>query len=100
MISLILRRQLGAIEPEIRRVWLSTVEKSPSVSLVGTRLRDVEDKGSTAGRHSVETLHRLVIEIHDWINVESGPGVALSPHQRRVLERAESLCLRQGRAVR
>lgn len=98
--SLALRRQLTAIEPEIRRVWLSTVAKSPNVSLMGTTLRNVEDKGGVAGRHSVETLHRLVIEIHDWLNVESSPGFELPPEQRRTLDRAESLCLRQGRAVR
>lgn len=98
--SLALKRQLKSIEPEIRRVWLTTVARSPGVSLVGTTPRDVEGRRSAAGRQSVETVHRLVIEIHDWLNVESGPSFELPARQRKILERAEKLCLRQGRASR
>ncbi|TYC96603.1 hypothetical protein FQ377_13845 [Arthrobacter echini] len=96
--SLSLRRQLAQIEPDIRRVWLTTVAKSPGVSLVGTTLQDVQREGRS-GRQSLETIHRLVIEIHDWLNVASGLDFELTPVQREALNRAEMLCLRQGRAT-
>lgn len=97
--SLSLRRQLARIEPDIRGVWLTTVARSPSVSLIGTTLQDVQREGRSGDR-SLETVHRLVIEIHDWLNVESGPDFKLTPAQREALECAETLCLRQGRAIK
>jgi hypothetical protein len=98
--GLILQKQLRAIEPEIRRIWLMTVAESPSVSLVGTTLQQVKERHGPAGPSSVDTLHRLVIEIHDWLNVENHNGFELCPKQRTILRRAESLCLKQRGAVR
>ncbi|WDF35049.1 hypothetical protein PTW37_17010 (plasmid) [Arthrobacter agilis] len=97
--SISLRRKLARIEPDIRSVWLTTVAKSPTVSLVGTTFQDVQHEG-WSGRRSLETVHRLVIEIHDWLNVESSSDLELTPAQREALERAETLCLRQGRAIK
>ena len=98
--GLILQKQLRAIEPEIRHMWLMTVAESPSVSLVGTTLQQVKEKHGPVGPCSVDTLHRLVIEIHDWLNVENHNGFELCPRQRTILRRAESLCLKQRGAVR
>lgn len=92
------RREVQELEPQVKALWLSTVALAPAVSLLGTTAGAVAKGPEKTTRNATDTLHRLVIEIHDWLNVSGQP--ALSPEHRSALARAEALCLKQGRAVR
>ncbi|MCC9176841.1 hypothetical protein [Arthrobacter sp. zg-Y750] len=92
------RRQIQELEPQVKALWLSTVAMAPAVSLLGTTAGSVAAGPEKTARDATDTIHRLVIEIHDWMNVSGQP--ALSVEHQSVLARAEALCLQQGRAVR
>lgn len=90
------RRQIRVLEPRLRAVWLATVAQTPAVSLVGTTAQSVtaghgKSRGSTA-----DTIHRLVIEIHDWMDLSGNQG-QMSAADRNTVNQAEAFCLKQGR---
>lgn len=94
-----LRRQVLVIEPKIRRIWLSTVAKNPAVSLVGsTAISPIPVKGLPTSV-ATDGIHRMVIEIHDWINVNRCSRDAVSAGGWEILREAESLCLQQGKVI-
>ncbi|MCC9195652.1 hypothetical protein QNO08_14650 [Arthrobacter sp. zg-Y820] len=93
-----IRRQIGAVEPQVTALWLATVAKTPAVSLVGTTAPTL-NAGPQNTREATDSLHRLVIEIHDWINVNGDSAAGLSPAALAALKQAEALCLRQRKAL-
>lgn len=90
------RKQVLTSEPEVRRIWLATVAKAPTVSLVkSTSTMDpVKEHGTST---TIDGIHRMVIEIHDWASVGDGIRTCFSDNDRAVLREAERLCLQQGR---
>lgn len=92
-------RYVRDIEPQVKAIWLSTVAKSPVVSLVGTTAQALAAEPEKSTRDATDAIHRLVIEIHDWMDVSQNSDLALSPDHRAVLKRAEALCLKQGRRI-
>ena len=93
------RRQIRVLEPRLRAVWLSTVAQTPAVSLVGTTAQSVADTHGKSMRNAEDTIHRLVIEIHDWMDLAENRGRQISPADRDVVSQAEALCLKQGRSL-
>lgn len=97
--DLSVRRQIRALEPRLRAVWLSTVAQTPAVSLVGTTAQSVTEAHRSGKRNTADTIHRLVIEIHDWMDLAENRGREMSPADKSVLNRAEALCLKQDRTI-
>ncbi|MET4058768.1 hypothetical protein ABIB35_000293 [Arthrobacter sp. UYP6] len=93
------RRQIRVLEPRLRAVWLATVAQSPAVSLVGTTEQSVTAGRDHSTRDTADTIHRLVIEIHDWMELQENRSRQISPADRDVVDRAEALCLKQGRSI-
>ncbi|WP_104160346.1 hypothetical protein [Arthrobacter sp. ZGTC212] len=93
------RRQIRVLEPRLRAVWLSTVAQTPAVSLVGTTAQSVTEGHRKRARNTADTIHRLVIEIHDWMDLSENRGQQMSPADRSVVNQAEALCLKQGRPL-
>ncbi|MDN3481905.1 hypothetical protein QMA10_08205 [Arthrobacter sp. APC 3897] len=91
------RRQIRVLEPRLREVWLATVAQTPAVSLVGTTAQSVTGAQRNRRRNTADTIHRLVIEIHDWMDLAENSGREMSPADRSVLNRAEALCLKHDR---
>ncbi|MDN3903290.1 MAB_1171c family putative transporter [Arthrobacter sp. YD2] len=94
------RREVRELEPQVKAIWLSTVALAPAVSLLGTTARSLESDREHTTRDATDAIHRRVIEIHDWLNVSGSTAPELSAEHQSVLERAEALCLKQGRSVR
>lgn len=97
--DLSIRRRIRVLEPQLREIWLGTVAQAPAVSLVGTAARSVTARSTKSTRDSADTIHRLVIEIHDWMDLAENRGRQLPAAQRSVVDEAEALCLQQGRSV-
>ena len=95
------RRQIQAVEPGLKSLWLRTVATAPAVSLVGTTAQSVKQAQEQSTRDASDTIHRLVIEIHDWLDANGGSSAEeeLSAPERALLEQAEALCLKQGRSL-
>lgn len=93
-----IRRQLRVVEPQLKALWNKTVARTPAVSLVGTGADTVAVPRKTA-RDATDVIHRLVIEIHDWLAVSGSPSPDLLPADAAVLRQAEALCLKQGRML-
>lgn len=93
------RRRIRVLEPQLTQIWLGTVAQAPAVSLVGTTARTVTARSARSTRGTADTIHRLVIEIHDWMDLAENRGRQLSAAQLCVVDEAEALCLKQGRSV-
>ncbi|WP_298044711.1 hypothetical protein [uncultured Citricoccus sp.] len=96
--SLQLRRRVLAVEPEVRRIWSSTVATTPSVSLVGARLQRAPAAQKLRTDQATDGMHRMLVEIHDYLNVTASSDI-LTAADWRCLDEAEALCLQQGRAL-
>lgn len=96
-----LRRQVQAVELELKSLWLRTVATAPAVSLVGTTAESVRQAQEQSTRDATDAIHRLVIEIHDWLDTSGGSERedGLSGSERDLLQQAEALCLKQGKSV-
>ncbi|WMY80060.1 DUF6545 domain-containing protein [Citricoccus sp. I39-566] len=90
-------RKIRAIEPEVHRLWTATVAQTPSVSLVGSG-RHVRTSPSRGPSQATERLHRMVVEIHDCLNVHGEAADRVSSADWKHLQDAETLCLRKGDA--
>ncbi len=95
--DLSVRRQIRRLEPRLRAVWLATVARTPAVSLVGTTAQSVTEGHGKGAGSAADTIHRLVIEIHDWMDLSENRGRQMSPADLSVVNQAEALCLKQGR---
>lgn len=91
-------RQIRDVEPALKALWLSTVAAAPAVSLVGTTAQTLAARRRGL-REATDAIHRLVIEIHDWMDVSGSADAVLSPADLAVLKQAEALCLQQGRTL-
>ncbi|WP_461169390.1 hypothetical protein [Arthrobacter sp. Z1-15] len=89
-------RQLRELEPQLKALWNRTVARTPAVSLMGTGADTVAVPRQSA-RETTDVIHRLVIEIHDWLAVSG--SAELSPDEAAALRKAEALCLKQGRML-
>jgi hypothetical protein len=96
--SLQLRRRVLAVEPEVRRIWSSTVATTPSVSLVGPRLQRTPAAQKLRTDQATDGMHRMLVEIHDYLNVTASSDILTAADWRR-LDEAEALCLQQGRSL-
>jgi hypothetical protein len=96
--SLRLRRRVLAVEPEVRRIWANTVATTPSVSLVGANLRGSPAAQELRTDQATEGLHRMLVEIHDYLNVTDSSDT-LTAADWRQLDEAEALCLQQGKPL-
>lgn len=92
-LSLRFRRRLHEVGPAIRSLWSRTVAGNVSISLAdpasGTELSEWDPRPN-----SIDSVHRMVIEIHDWMNLDTE---LLSDYERRMLATAEELCMQPGR---
>lgn len=87
------RRKIYVVEPGIRRLWGRTVAEHSSTSLV-TGAKPVESSGVEPAARTIGRMHRMVVEIHDWLNLHKS---SLSDADRRTLATAEELCMQPGR---
>lgn len=88
------RKRVFTIEPAIQRIWTKTAAKNPSVSLVGS----VQPKKSLPlqeNPRTVDRMHRMLVEIHDYLNVEPAAAARISAREWHQLEAAEELCLQR-----
>ncbi|WP_026821088.1 hypothetical protein [Arthrobacter castelli] len=91
--SLARARKAQKIEPRIRRIWARTVAEQSSLSLVsGTA--SMEDSEPERMARTIVRVHRMVVEIHDWVTFHKR---SLSERDRRTLAAAEELCMQPGR---
>lgn len=97
--SLQLRRKVLAVEPEVRRIWNMTVAKNPSVSLVGTNLPGTPVVRKLGTAIATDGMHRMLVEIHDYLNIEDATTERLSSDDWRKLDEAEALCLQRRGAI-
>lgn len=93
-----IKRQIRQLGPPLKALWRKTVARTPDVSLMGSAADTATVPRRTA-RDATDAIHRLVIEIHDWLAVTGKPGAELSAADTAVLREAEALCLKQGRAL-
>jgi hypothetical protein len=91
-----LNRQLRSTYPRIRGIWRQTVARQPSLSLVGGPETQTEALAG-ASEAMAESIHRMTVEIHDWLNFENRSSDELSEADRDILRQAESLCLQSWR---
>ena len=94
--DLSVRRRIRVLEPQLTQIWLGTVAQAPAVSLVGTTARTVAARRANRTRGTADRIHRLVIEIHDWMDLAENRGRHLPDAERSVVDEAEGLCLKQG----
>lgn len=94
--SLKLIRQLRCTYPQIRGIWGRTVARQPSLSLVGGPESQMESLAG-ASEAMAESIHRMTVEIHDWLNFENRSSDELSAADRDILRQAENLCLQSWR---
>ena len=97
--SLSFRRRVSSATPKVRSIWVATVAKNPSLSVVGSAASMVAMDVRSPSKVSADELHRMVIEIHDWANLHSHGSEALSEAEWATVREAEVLCLQQGRTV-
>lgn len=80
------RKQVQAAAEEVYRIWVDTgVPESEQAtahqSLAGRTTREISNR-----------VHRMIIEIHDWANLNAAEE-SLESHQWRQIDEAERLCL-------
>jgi hypothetical protein len=93
-----IKRQIRQLEPQLKALWTKTAARTPDVSLIGST-PDTAPALRKSARDATDAIHRLVIEIHDWIAVTGNPGAELSTADAAALREAEALCLKQGRML-
>lgn len=93
-----MRKRVLAVEPEIRRIWSETVAKNPSISLVGTSAPSASAAQELGTTRATDGMHRMLVEIHDYINVTAESDALTATDWDRLGE-AETLCLHQGRLL-
>ena len=93
-----IKRQIRQLEPQLKALWTKTAARTPDVSLIGS-MPDTAPALRKTARGTTDAIHRLVIEIHDWIAVTGNPGAELSTADAAALREAEALCLKQGRML-
>ncbi|MET3172986.1 UNVERIFIED_ORG: hypothetical protein ABIB52_000814 [Arthrobacter sp. UYCu721] len=97
--SLAVRGKVVAIEPQIRRIWLSTVADSPAVSLVEPMEPPIAGAKAVPKNITTAGMHRMVIEILDWANVHRSSRGLVSDADWEAVRQAESLCLKHGKVL-
>lgn len=90
-LSLRLNREVRRVEPKVSVLWTRAVAENSSISLVGDKSND--PWRAMALPDSISRMHRMVIEIHDWLNLHKDQ---LSDEERRALAVAEDLCMQPG----
>jgi hypothetical protein len=90
-LSLRLDREVHKVEPKVSIIWSRAVAENSSISLVTDKSND--PSRASALPDSISRMHRMVIEIHDWLNLHKDQ---LSDEERRTLAAAEDLCMQPG----
>ncbi|WAP52446.1 hypothetical protein OL239_04060 [Arthrobacter sp. ATA002] len=93
-----IKRRIVQLEPQLTALWAKTVAQTPDVSLTGSAAGAGSARRKTP-RDATDAIHRLVIEIHDWLAVRGNPDPELSVADTAALREAEALCLQQGRML-
>ena len=95
--DLTIKRHIRQLEPQLKALWTKTVAQTPDVSLRGSAATVPEARKTT--RDATDGIHRLVIEIHDWLAVTGNADAELPATDTAALRQAEMLCLKQGRML-